>query len=115
MSWMQPLTDVDGNAVSEQILAVGPAASKIAIKQVGTNGGGFCNVNSAHLFENATPFSNFLEMLSINLIGAALVYTIGKLIGDTRQGWALVVGVSTAASYEHESLHTARRYFRFDC
>ncbi len=74
--------------VTEQVLAVGPAASQIAIKQLGTNGGGFFNVNSAHPFENPTPLSNFLEMLSILLIPAALCYTFGKMVGDTRQGWA---------------------------
>jgi K+-transporting ATPase ATPase A chain len=88
---LQPLTDANGNVVTEQILAVGPAASQIAIKQLGTNGGGFFNVNSAHPFENATPFSNFLEMLSILLIPAALCYTFGKMVGDTRQGWAILI------------------------
>ena len=73
-----------------QLIAVGPAASQIAIKQLGTNGGGFFNVNSAHPLENPTPFSNFLEMLSILLIPAALCYTYGKMVGDTRQGWALL-------------------------
>jgi len=76
--------------VDAQVIAVGPAASQIAIKQLGTNGGGFFNVNSAHPFENPTPFSNFLEMLSILLIPAALCYTFGKMVGDTRQGWALL-------------------------
>jgi K+-transporting ATPase ATPase A chain len=73
-----------------QTLALGPAASQIAIKQLGTNGGGFFNVNSSHPFENPTPFSNLLEMLSILLIPAALCYTFGKMVGDTRQGWALL-------------------------
>jgi K+-transporting ATPase ATPase A chain len=73
-----------------QVIAVGPAASQIAIKQIGTNGGGFFNVNSAHPLENPTPFSNFLEMLSILIIPAALCYTYGKMVGDTRQGWALL-------------------------
>ena len=74
----------------EQTIAVGPAASQIAIKQLGTNGGGFFNVNSAHPLENPTPLSNFLELLSILLIPAALCYTFGKMIDDTRQGWALL-------------------------
>jgi K+-transporting ATPase ATPase A chain len=91
---LQPTTDANGNAVTEQVLAVGPAASQIAIKQLGTNGGGFFNVNSAHPFENATPFSNFLEMLSILLIPAALCYTFGKMVGDTRQGWALLAAMT---------------------
>jgi K+-transporting ATPase ATPase A chain len=90
ISLLQPTTDADGNSVMEQILPVGPAASQIAIKQLGTNGGGFFNVNSAHPFENPTPFSNFVEMLSILLIPAALCYTFGKLVKDTRQGWALL-------------------------
>ncbi len=88
---LQPTTDANGKAVAEQILAVGPAASQIAIKQLGTNGGGFFNVNSAHPFENPTPFSDFLELLSILLIPAALCYTFGKMVGDTRQGWAILV------------------------
>ncbi|MBL8080524.1 MAG: potassium-transporting ATPase subunit KdpA [Anaerolineales bacterium] len=88
---LQPTSDANGNAVTEQVLAVGPAASQIAIKQLGTNGGGFFNVNSAHPFENATPFSNFLEMLAILLIPAALCYTFGKMVGDTRQGWAILI------------------------
>ncbi len=75
---------------AEQTLPLGPAASQIAIKQLGTNGGGFFNVNSAHPFENPTPFSNFLEMLAILIIPAALCYTFGKMVGDTRQGWALL-------------------------
>jgi potassium-transporting ATPase potassium-binding subunit len=87
---VQPTTDASGNAVVQQVLAVGPAASQIAIKQLGTNGGGFFSVNSAHPFENATPFSNFVEMLSLLLISGALCYTFGKMVGDTRQGWALL-------------------------
>jgi len=87
---LQPTTDANGKAMIEQILAVGPAASQVAIKQLGTNGGGFFNVNSAHPFENSTPFSNFIEMLSILLIPAALCYTFGKMVGDTRQGWAIL-------------------------
>ncbi|MBK7454763.1 MAG: potassium-transporting ATPase subunit KdpA [Anaerolineales bacterium] len=76
---------------AEQNLPLGPAASQIAIKQLGTNGGGFFNVNSAHPFENPTPFSNFLEMLAILIIPAALCYTFGKMVGDTRQGWTLLI------------------------
>jgi K+-transporting ATPase ATPase A chain len=74
---------------AQQTIPLGPAASQIAIKQLGTNGGGFFNSNSAHPFENPTPFSNFLEMLAILLIPSALVYTYGKMVGSTRQGWAL--------------------------
>jgi len=87
---LQPTTDTSGNTVMQQVLAVGPAASQIAIKQLGTNGGGFFNANSAHPFENPTPLSNFLEMLSILLIPAALCITFGKMVGDTRQGWAIL-------------------------
>jgi K+-transporting ATPase ATPase A chain len=87
---LQPVIDANGNAVNQQVLAIGPAASQIAIKQLGTNGGGFFNVNSAHPFENPTPISNFLEMLFILIIPAALCYTFGKMVGDTRQGWALL-------------------------
>ncbi len=94
ISLLQPTTDANNKAVTEQVLAVGPAASQIAIKQLGTNGGGFFNVNSAHPFENPTPLSNFLEMLSILLIPAALVYTFGKMVGDTRQGWAILASMT---------------------
>jgi K+-transporting ATPase ATPase A chain len=87
---LQPTTGADGNPITEQVLAVGPAASQIAIKQLGTNGGGFFNVNSSHPFENSTPLSNFLEMLSILILPAALCYTFGKMVKDTRQGWALL-------------------------
>jgi K+-transporting ATPase ATPase A chain len=80
--------------VTEQVLAIGPAASQIAIKQLGTNGGGFFNVNSAHPFENPTPLSNLVEMLSILLIPAALCYTFGKMVKDTRQGWALLAVIT---------------------
>jgi K+-transporting ATPase ATPase A chain len=74
---------------ANQVLPMGPAASQIAIKQLGTNGGGFFNANSAHPFENPTPFSNFLEMFAILLISAALTYTYGKMVGSTRQGWTI--------------------------
>jgi potassium-transporting ATPase potassium-binding subunit len=79
---------------TEQVIAVGPAASQIAIKQLGTNGGGFFNVNSAHPFENPTPFSNFIEMLSILLIPVALCHTFGEMVGDTRQGWAILAAMT---------------------
>ena len=74
---------------AQQVLALGPAASQIAIKQLGTNGGGFFNVNSAMPFENGTQFSNFVELLSIILIPAALTYTYGRMVGRQRQGWAI--------------------------
>jgi K+-transporting ATPase ATPase A chain len=91
---LQATTDANGNSVTEQVLALGPAASQIAIKQLGTNGGGFFNVNSAHPYENPTPFANFLEVLSILLIPAALCYTFGRMVGDTRQGWALLAAMT---------------------
>jgi K+-transporting ATPase ATPase A chain len=91
---LQPTTDASGASVTQQVLAVGPAASQIAIKQLGTNGGGFFNVNSAHPFENATPLSNFFEVLAILVISAALCYTFGKMVGDTRQGWALLAAMT---------------------
>ena len=79
--------------MTEQTLPLGPAASQIAIKQLGTNGGGFFNVNSAHPFENPTPLANFLELLSILVISAALCYTFGVMVGDTRQGWAVLAAM----------------------
>ena len=94
-----PLLDSAGNPLTkdqsftEQTIPLGPAASQIAIKQLGTNGGGFFAVNSAHPFENPTPLSNFLELLSIVLIPAALCSTFGRMIGDRRQGWALLVAM----------------------
>ena len=89
---LQPTKDANGKTVTEQVIALGPAASQIAIKQLGTNGGGFFNVNSAHPFENPTPLSNFLEVLAILLIPAALCYTFGYMVKDRRQGWALIGG-----------------------
>ena len=93
---LEPLTiEVDGKAqqVTEQAIPLGPAASQVAIKQLGTNGGGFFNANSSHPFENPTPLSNFLEVLAILLIPAALCYTFGRMIGDRRQGWALLAAM----------------------
>jgi K+-transporting ATPase ATPase A chain len=93
VSLVQPTKDADGNSVTEQVIAQGPAASQIAIKQLGTNGGGFFNVNSSHPFENATPISNFLEMFAILVISAALCYTFGVMVNDTRQGWAVLAAM----------------------
>jgi len=96
----QPLKDAKGAPITEkaiqkeQVIAVGPAASQVAIKQLGTNGGGFFNVNSAHPLENPTPLSNFLEALAILLIPAALCYTFGRMVGDTRQGWAILAAMT---------------------
>ncbi len=106
---LEQTTDASGANVTQQVIAVGPAASQIAIKQLGTNGGGFFNVNSAHPFENPTPLTDVLEMLSILLIAAALCYTFGKMVGDTRQGWSvlaammIVLLVFTCWAYEAES------------
>jgi K+-transporting ATPase ATPase A chain len=94
-----PVTRPDGTVltktvrVTEQILPLGPAASQVAIKQLGTNGGGFFNANSSHPFENPTPLTNFLELLAILLIPAALCYTFGALVGDPRQGYALLAAM----------------------
>jgi K+-transporting ATPase ATPase A chain len=79
--------------VTSQTLPMGPAASQIAIKQLGTNGGGFFNVKSAHPYENPTPLSNFLEAIAILLIPAALCYTFGAMVGDRRQGWTLLAAM----------------------
>jgi len=84
----------NGAALTTQTLAVGPVASQEAIKQLGTNGGGFFNVNSAHPFENPTPISNFAEMIALLLIPAALCLTFGKMIGDERQGWAVLAAMT---------------------
>ena len=95
-----PLKDAQGNPVTEpattrtQVLAMGPVASQEAIKMVGTNGGGFFNANSSHPFENPTPLSNFIQMISMFLIPAALCFVFGRMVGDSRQGWA-VLGAMT--------------------
>lgn len=90
-SLLQPLLSADGQAVSQQVLASGPAASQVAITQLGTNGGGFFGVNAAHPLANPTPLSNFAELLAILLIPAALCVTYGRMVGDARQGWALLI------------------------
>lgn len=87
---VEPVAAADGRTVAMQRIAVGPAASQVAIKQLGTNGGGFFNANSAHPLENPTPLSNLLQVLAILLIPAALCFTFGELVGDRRQGWALL-------------------------
>jgi K+-transporting ATPase ATPase A chain len=94
VSVLQPVAGSTAQPLIEQTLALGPAASQVAIKQLGTNGGGFFNVNSAHPFENPTPLSNFLEMLAILLIPAALCYTFGRMVGDTRKGWAILAAMT---------------------
>ena len=90
---VEPLAQGD-STVTQQVIAVGPAASQVAIKQLGTNGGGFFNVNSAHPLENPTPLSNFLELVSILLIPAALCMTFGEMVRDRRQGWAILAAMT---------------------
>jgi potassium-transporting ATPase potassium-binding subunit len=96
----QPVLDQKGQpktkqtVLKAQVLAVGPAASQVIIKQIGTNGGGFFNVNAAHPFENPTPFSNFLELLAILLIPVALCHTFGVMVKDARQGWAVLAAMT---------------------
>jgi K+-transporting ATPase ATPase A chain len=87
---LQSTQDASGQTITQQIIAVGPVASQEAIEMLGTNGGGFFNTNAAHPLQNPTPLTNFLEVLAILLIPAALCYTFGKMVGDTRQGWALL-------------------------
>jgi K+-transporting ATPase ATPase A chain len=118
-----PVKDASGNALTKpaqlttQTLPMGPAASQVAIKMVGTNGGGFFNANSAHPYENPTPFSNFLQMLAIFLIPGGLCITFGEMVGDRRQGWAilatmlvifvpLAIGVTAAEQAGNPILHT---------
>jgi len=97
IAYQNPKTDAAGNAVTEtattqtQTLPMGPIASQEAIKELGTNGGGFLNANSAHPYENPSPLTNLLELLAILLIPFALTYTFGKMVGDTRQGWVVLV------------------------
>ncbi|MCU1254986.1 MAG: potassium-transporting ATPase, subunit [Candidatus Angelobacter sp.] len=94
----KPVVDANGkpvmDTVTDQIIAQGPVASQEAIKMLGTNGGGFMNANSAHPFENPTPFSNFLQMLSIFLIPAGLTYTLGRMTGSQRHGWAVFAAMA---------------------
>jgi len=96
----QPLKDAQGNPVTEdasttmQALAMGPVASQEAIKMLGTNGGGFFNANSAHPYENPTALSNFVQMLAIFLIPAALCFAFGRVVGDQRQGWAILAAMT---------------------
>jgi K+-transporting ATPase ATPase A chain len=109
-----PLKDKAGNPITEpattqsQTLPMGPVASQESIKELGTNGGGFFNANSAHPFENPTPLTNLFEMVAILLIPFALTYTFGKMVGDTRQGWVLMacmiilLGVMAASAFHSE-------------
>ena len=83
----------DGSVVTREIVPLGPAASQIAIKQLGTNGGGFFGANSAHPLENPTPFSNLLELMSILLLPAALCFSFGRAVADLRQGRAIFIAM----------------------
>jgi potassium-transporting ATPase potassium-binding subunit len=109
ISLIVPLTAGDGAVVTTQTIPLGPAASQIAIKQLGTNGGGFFNVNSAHPLENPTALSNFLQVLAILLIPAALCWTFGEMVKDRRQGWAVLAAMMVifvpllAATYAFEA------------
>ena len=89
----EPIVLEDGTEITEQTVPLGPAASQIAIKQLGTNGGGFYGVNSAHPLENPTGLSNLVEVVSILLIPAALCFSFGKGIKDSRQGIAIFVAM----------------------
>lgn len=95
----QAITDDQGNPqttevkITEQIIPMGPVASQVAIKQLGTNGGGFFNTNAAHPFENPTPLSNFFEMVALLLIPVALCFTYGIMVDDKRQGWAILIAM----------------------
>jgi potassium-transporting ATPase potassium-binding subunit len=90
---LQPVHNGQGNLVSQQVIAVGPAASQVAIKHLGTNGGGFFNANAAHPFENPTPLTDLLLTLAQTCIAAAFTYTFGRMVGDTRQGWAVLTAM----------------------
>ena len=106
-TYANPVTDAAGNPVKDasgnsetkpaqltaQTLPMGPAASQVAIKMLGTNGGGFFNANSAHPYENPTPFSNFIEMLAIFIIPGGLCVMFGRMVGDRRQGWAILAAM----------------------
>lgn len=96
----QPMLDAQGQPVTEtlttdkQIIAMGPVASQEAIKMLGTNGGGFFNANSAHPYENPTALSNFFQMIAIFIIPAALCFSFGRMVGDRRQGWAVLAAMT---------------------
>jgi K+-transporting ATPase ATPase A chain len=91
---LDPVRDTNGTLVTTQTIPLGPAASQIAIKQVGVNGGGFFNTNSAHPFENPTPFANFIETIAILLIPAALCYSFGRIVGAGRKGISLLIAMT---------------------
>jgi K+-transporting ATPase ATPase A chain len=89
----QPTVDSNGQAVTQQVIAVGPVASQLAIKHLGTNGGGFFNANAAHPFENPNALTDFLLVLAQTIIPAALTYTFGKMVGEPRQGWTVLIAM----------------------
>src|SRR6185312_15957706 len=88
-----PYVDATTLEGAKQTIAVGPVASQVAIKMLGTNGGGFFNANAAHPFENPTALSNFVQMLSIFVLGAALTNVFGRMVGNQRQGWAILAAM----------------------
>jgi K+-transporting ATPase ATPase A chain len=91
---LDPFKDANGSLVTTQTIPLGPAASQIAIKQLGVNGGGFFNTNSAHPFENPTPFSNFIEIIAILLIPSALCYSFGRMVGAGRKGVSILIAMT---------------------
>ena len=91
---LDPFKDAGGSLVTAQTIPLGPAASQIAIKQLGVNGGGFFNTNSAHPFENPTPFSNFIEIIAILLIPSALCYSFGRMVGAGRKGVSILIAMT---------------------
>ena len=91
---LDPVRDADGFLITTQTIPLGPAASQVAIKQLGVNGGGFFNANSAHPFENPTPFSNFVEIIAILLIPAALCYSFGRMAGAGRKGISILIAMT---------------------
>ena len=93
----QEVTTLEG---AKQVIAMGPVASQEAIKQLGTNGGGFFNANAAHPFENPNPLTNFFSMFLIFAIPAGLTYTFGRMAKDQRQGWALFGAMASCSSRE---------------
>ena len=101
----QPVVDEKGVAKMEsttgieQVLAVGPAASQVAIKHLGTNGGGFFNANAAHPYESPTPLTDFILILAETLIAASLTYTFGMMVGDTRQGWTILAAMLSVLAF----------------
>jgi len=101
----QPVVDEKGVAKMEsttgieQVLAVGPAASQVAIKHLGTNGGGFFNANTAHPYESPTPLTDFILILAETLIAASLTYTFGMMVGDTRQGWTILAAMLSVLAF----------------